>query len=99
MNYVESFNLFGVEAKQIPCITGIGKPTESTSCAVGCFYMDTKTGETYKCVDDLNGVYTWKKETCINDNAVGSDTWSSKKIVEKISEAIYQAGIIQATLE
>ena len=50
MNYVESFNLFGIEARQIPCITGEGAPTISTEGAVGCFYMDTLTGDVYKYV-------------------------------------------------
>ena len=47
MNYVESLNLFGVPVKEVPCITGSGKPTDSTEGAVGCFYMDTDTGDIY----------------------------------------------------
>lgn len=51
MNYVKHLNLFGVEAKQIPCITGNGAPTTATEGAVGCLYMDTQTGEMYKCTE------------------------------------------------
>ena len=60
MNYVESLNLFGIEAKEIPCIKGSGAPTESTVGAVGLLYMDTNTGDMYKCTAVGNGVYVWK---------------------------------------
>lgn len=59
MNYVESFNLLGVEAKQIPCIRGEGVPTTSTEGAVGCFYMDTTSGTLYKCTAIEDGNYIW----------------------------------------
>ena len=61
MNYVESFNLFGVPAKQIPCMKGAGAPTTSTEGDVGCLYMDTNSdaGDVYKCISAANGVYTW----------------------------------------
>lgn len=50
MNYVESFNLFGTPAKEIPCIKGEGVPTKTTEGAIGCLYMNTLTGDMYKCV-------------------------------------------------
>ena len=59
MNYVDSFNLFGTEAAQIPCIKGAGAPTTSTQGAVGCFYMDTNTGDVYKCIAAGVDTYTW----------------------------------------
>lgn len=61
MNYVKFFNLLGVEAQQIPCITGEGAPTTTTEGAVGCFYMDTDSdnGDIYKCTNVANGVFTW----------------------------------------
>ena len=59
MNYVEHLNLFGVDAKEIPCIKGSGAPTTSTVGAVGCLYMDTQTGEVYKCTAENDGAYTW----------------------------------------
>lgn len=61
MNYVESFNLFGVNVKQIPCITGSGAPTTATEGAIGCFYMDTNTGMVYKCTAEASGAYTWEE--------------------------------------
>lgn len=59
MNYVDSYDIFGVEIKQIPCITGTGAPSTSTVGAVGMLYMDTDTGDMYKCVATASGVYTW----------------------------------------
>lgn len=62
MNYVDKLNLFGVEAKEIPCIKGSGAPTSETVGAVGLFYMDTDNGDVYKCIaaDDDNKTYEWK---------------------------------------
>ena len=59
MDYVQSFDLFGVPAKQVPSITGIGAPTTATEAAVGCLYMDIDTGNLYKCVSATNDAYTW----------------------------------------
>lgn len=59
MNYVDSFNLFETEVKQIPCERGHGAPTTATVGAVGCLYMDVDTGNIYKCTSDANGVYVW----------------------------------------
>lgn len=61
MDYVNSFDLLGVEAKQIPSITGTSAPTTATEGAVGCLYMNTDTGEMYKCITASNGTYTWVK--------------------------------------
>lgn len=59
MNYVNSFDLFGVPAKQIPSITGKGAPTMTTEGAVGCLYMDEYTGDLYKCTSVANSTYVW----------------------------------------
>lgn len=61
MNYVESLNLLGVEARPIPCIKGSGAPTTATEGAVGCFYMDTREGNIYACISVSSAGYTWKK--------------------------------------
>lgn len=60
MNYVESLKMLGLEAKQIPSITGDGAPTTSTEGAVGCLYMDNATKYMYKCIAADEGVYTWE---------------------------------------
>ena len=59
MNYVKSFDLFGVPATQIPATPGSGAPTTATEGAVGCLYMDTDTGNLYKCTAATDGAYTW----------------------------------------
>lgn len=59
MNHVKTFDLFGVKVRQIPCIPGTGAPTPATEGAVGCLYMDTNTGDLYKCIAVADGVYTW----------------------------------------
>ena len=99
MNYVESFNLFGVEAKQVPCITGSGAPTLRTGGVIGCLYMDITSGDIYKCVGVSDDIYTWEMDTHIDDNNIGQNTWSSQKIYNEIMKAVEQAGIIQATVE
>lgn len=59
--YHDSYELFGIESKQIPCDTGEGAPTTATVGAVGCFYMDTLPGDVYKCVSAVDGVYVWER--------------------------------------
>lgn len=59
MSFVENFNFYGVEARQIPCIKGSGRPTELTPGAVGVLYMDTSTGILYKCIDVNEKTGVW----------------------------------------
>ena len=61
MDFVKSFDFFGIPATQIPSIPGSGVPTEETEGAVGCLYMNTDTGTLYKCVAAVDGVYTWEE--------------------------------------
>ena len=61
MKYVKSLDMFGVDAKEIPCIKGKGVPTTATEGAVGCFYMDEDVGMIYKCIAADGGVWTWTK--------------------------------------
>lgn len=77
MNYVQYFNLFGVDAKQIPSITGSGAPTTKTEGAVGCLYMNTDTGDLYKCTAVKDGVYTWE------DFGSGGTTTDTSNLVTK----------------
>lgn len=91
MNYVESFNLFGTEAKQIPCIKGTGAPTDKTEGAAGCFYMDTDTGEIYKCVSVSEGAYAWEP---VGGSAAGKATESGGAIFgHESNEATGEASI------
>lgn len=59
MNYAEYLNLSGETVKEIPCILGKGAPTSSTAAAVGMLYMDTVTGDVYKCTAVSGDMFTW----------------------------------------
>lgn len=72
MNYIDHLDLFGVEAKEIPCDTGSGAPTSSTVGAVGLFYMDTDNGDVYKCTAVSGGKYTWKLLNSSSQNSGGN---------------------------
>ena len=50
----------GVEYLIAVNIADSGTPTSNTEASVGMLYMDTDTGEMYKCTSAVNGVYTWK---------------------------------------
>lgn len=51
---------FGIPDKEISCIKFEGPPTESTVGAVGLLGIDTLTGDVYKCVAVVDGIYTWE---------------------------------------
>ena len=70
MNYVENFNLLGVEVMQLPCIKGKGKPTTATKGAVGLLYMDTVTSEMYKCTAVNGEDYNWDALVVLPANIV-----------------------------
>lgn len=89
MNYVESFNLFGTEAAQIPCIKGSGAPTTLTPGAVGCLYMDTAKGDIYKCINVSEGQYTWESFT----------SGSSIELEERIDNLESDMGDVSAALD
>ena len=72
MKFVEGYNLFGEETRQISCIPHSGKPTDSTEGAVGSLYMDTDTGDIYKCIKVENGIYTW----VLTSNGSSGADWS-----------------------
>ena len=64
MEFVKSLGMFHINAKEIPCVTGEGAPTEKTEGAPGALYMDTHTGELYKCraADEENEVFIWEAQ-------------------------------------
>ena len=86
MNYVNSFDLFGVPAKQIPATPGSGAPTTSTEGAVGCLYMDTDTGNLYKCTAVADGVYTWVEA---GNGSGGGLTSSASELLIKILRSVH----------
>ena len=84
MEFVNHLNFFGVEAKEIPTITGKGIPTESTQGAVGCLYMDTLTGHMYKCTSVQAGKYTWVTSADQTYNPTSENAQSGKAVTEAI---------------
>ncbi len=60
MDYMGSFDVLGLKARQRPCLIGNGEPTTSTKGTVGELYMDTDTGLIYKCIGESEGEYAWQ---------------------------------------
>ena len=95
MNFVESFNMFSTESKQIPCVKSSGAPTKATEGAVGLLYMDTDTGDTYKCVSVSDGVYAWTPTNdMVDDETVSNNPWSSKNIIDNICPPFEVSGAV-----
>ena len=85
MNFVKSFNMFGTDAMQIPCIAGTGAPTTSTDGAVGMLYMDTSSsdGELWKCTGVNGAQYMWTK--LINEDLLNSKN-NDYKVIQDVVE-------------
>lgn len=62
MHYVKSFNINGVDTKQVACIELRGKPNAATEGAVGVLGIDvtSPTRDVYKCVAVNGAIYTWE---------------------------------------
>ncbi len=60
MEFFEYLDILGAHGKEIPCVTGASAPTSTTEGDIGCLYMDTDTGELYKCIAAVDGVLTWE---------------------------------------
>lgn len=61
MDFVKHLNIDGADTKEIPCIVGKVDPTEATLGAVGCFYLNEDTGDLFKCLSAVSGVYKWER--------------------------------------
>ena len=61
MDYVEHFDILGVDTKQIPCIKLQGVPNAATEGAVGLLGINMLSAdhEMYVCIDVKGSVYTW----------------------------------------
>ena len=62
VNYVEGLDLFGIKAKQIPCLTGNGEPSAESALKIGLLYINEDNGDMYKCINGTNGL-VWSKMT------------------------------------
>ena len=69
--YVKRFNLFGIKARQIPCLTDRGKPTEDIALKIGLLYIDEDNGDMYKCVKGEEGL-VWDMIGTAQPNGDGS---------------------------
>lgn len=56
VNYVEGLDLFGIKAKQIPCLTGNGAPSAESALKIGLLYINEDNGDMYKCVNGTDGL-------------------------------------------
>lgn len=97
MNYVKHLNLFGVDAKQIPCDAGEGAPTTSTVGAVGCLYMDKLTSDIYKCISASDDMYIW--ELFGNGSGSGITSWNDLADKPDIPTDDHINELIDAALE
>lgn len=97
MNYVSHLNLFGVEAKEIPCITASGAPTTSTVGAVGLLYMNTDNGDVYKCIGVNGSTYNWELFETSSQNSGGNVDQVSVEPEEDDIPKIFFGGALQQT--
>lgn len=96
MNYVESLSFFGVDAKEIPCLRGSGAPTTATDGAVGSLYMNTLTGDIYRCIAvDATAGCTWETLIGVPD----ATTDDEGKILQVVEGKPAWAGVIDVSEE
>lgn len=78
-NYVKGFDLFGVKARQIPCLTAKGEPSNELALKIGLLYINEDNGDMYKCVKGgVEEGLVWVK--IINDNIIDALNDLEKKI-------------------
>lgn len=70
--------------------TGQGEPNEKTVGAVGVLYMDTDTGDFYKCTSEKNGTYIWEKLASGNNSDL-SEYVKKTELPTAINSALDQA--------
>ena len=59
INQVEYFDILGTKVRQNSCMTGSGVPSSTLTALVGMLYMDTESGEVYKCTSSNDSGTTW----------------------------------------
>ena len=75
MNYVNSFKLFGLDVRQIPCICGEGAPDATVICKAGCLYLDIVSKKKYICTEATEAGTVWvADDTIMLDESVLSVT-------------------------
>jgi hypothetical protein len=93
INYIENFDILDLKVKQIPCITGAGRPSESDG-AVGMLYIDTDSGLVYKCTSVNTYGFVWKDITAEYNQALKALSEQVNGLSEELS-AIVQKPQVQ----
>ena len=85
-NYVKGFDLFGVKARQIPCLTAKGEPTASLALKIGLLYINEDNGDMYKCVKK-NGEegLVW---VLVNNENTSTDSGQNVAVLEPAEDDI-----------
>lgn len=97
MKFVKSLDMFHLDAKEIPCLTAKGTPTEKTEGAPGVLYMDTDTGDLYKCTGAADGVYTWKALVEQNSSSDSPQNVNAVEPAEDDIPKVFFGGALQQT--
>lgn len=89
-NYVKGFDLFGVKARQIPCLTAKGEPSNELALKIGLLYINEDNGDMYKCVKG-NGEESlvW---VLVNNKDTSTDSGQSTDLAGYAKEAWVQEG-------
>jgi hypothetical protein len=93
MNYIENFEILGIKAKQIPCVTGSGAPS-TVDGAVGMLYIDTDSGLVYKCTSVNTYGFVWKDITAEYNQALKALSEQVNDLSEELG-AIAQKPLVQ----
>ena len=80
MNYVNSFKLFGLDVRQIPCICGEGAPDSTVLCKAGCLYLDIVGKKKYLCTEVTEAGTVWVDD----DTTVVDPLWMSVTLGEEL---------------
>ena len=92
MNFVDSLAPLHLAAKEIPCLTGKGAPTPHTEGAPGVLYMDTDTGDLYKCRGRVKKSYRWEQHTGGSLPVKGVDYWTQEDRAQIVADVIRELG-------
>lgn len=84
ISYVDGFDLFGIKARQIPCLSGKGEPNADIAAAIGLLYIDEDTGDMYKSIKGNENSLIWTR--IANDSSQ-----SSSGIIELIKNDMLPA--------
>ena len=88
VEYVEKFDFYGKEVKEIPCVSGYGEPKETPE-AFGLLLVDHETGTLYKSVYQGQDL-VWEKvspDVLAESGKSSKDVMSQKAVTELMEES------------